>query len=149
MYQIYQIMPDENWDSIAVKFNTTPEDLLSINGLDILLTPGNYIVVPKMDDDFYTRYIVKKGDSLYSIANQVQTNVKVLELLNGLKSNEFIYPEQQIIVPRQGVFTYVTEDETLGSISNKSGIPLDKLVMKNEQLYVQPNQVVVYKVNEK
>lgn len=148
MYQIYQIMPGDDWENIASKFNTTPTNLRSINGIGILMTPGSYLVVPKIDDALYFKYKVKKGDSLYFIANNFQTSVDVLEMLNGLKQNEYIYPEQEILVPNKDVSVYITKEETLKGISDKSGKELSELVMQNQQLYVMPDQLIIYKVTK-
>ena len=147
MYQIYQIMAGETLESIANKFFTTPDDLISINGLNkpINLVPGNYLVVPKMKDNFFDKYIVKKGDNLYSIASRLGVDINVLEQINGLEKGAYIYPNQELLIPKDGYSYYVTESETLEKISQKSGVDLKRLVEQNSRLIVEPDQIVIYK----
>lgn len=69
MYRVYQIQSNETLESIAQKLNTTADVLKRLNGIrdDILLKTGSFIVVPMVDDRFKI-YIVKQGDTIYSIA---------------------------------------------------------------------------------
>lgn len=150
MYQIYQIMQGDSLEIIASKFNTTPNNLVSINGLsgNLNLVPGGYLVVPKVEDGAFYRYTVKKGDNLYSLAGRFGASVDVLEMLNGLEKNEYIYPNQELLIPKEGVLVYVTKDETLEDISMQSGIDVGELASQNQQLYVVPGQIAIYKDNK-
>ena len=150
MYQIYQIMPNDTLASVAQKFNTTIDDIRRINGfgMNYMLSPGNYVVVPGMMDENYQTYTVQKGDNLYQIAMKYGTTVDILLLLNGIEDSGYIYPGQQIIVPRNNISVYITEDETLGSISSKSGVPIGELLEQNKSIYVLPEQIIVYKKRE-
>lgn len=69
MYRVYQIQSNETLESIAQKLNTTADVLKRLNGIrdDILLKTGSFIIVPMVDDRFKI-YIVKQGDTIYSIA---------------------------------------------------------------------------------
>ena len=147
MYQIYQIMPGDNLDSIASMFGTNADNLISINGLvrPFNLVPGNYLVVPKMENELFYKYIVQKGDSLYALAGRFRTDVKTLETLNGLEANEYIYPGQEILIPREGYLVYITEEETLRDIANKSGVDVSDWIVQNQNLVVLPDQIVAYK----
>ena len=140
-------MPGETLEVIASKFNTTPDNLIKINGLieNYILEPGNYLVVPKVEDEYFYRYIVKKGDNLYSLAGRFQTSVDVLEMVNGLEKNEYIYPNQVLLIPKEDIFVYITQNETLEDIAMKSGIELSDLILQNQQLYVTPGQMIIYK----
>lgn len=150
MYQIYQIIPGDTLESLAIKFNTTVDNLISINGFsdDNIIEPGVYVVVPNIENGLFYKYIVKKGDSLYSIANKFNTTIDIVENLNGLKKDEYIYPNQELLVPNQDTFLYITSNETLEDISLKSGINLLELVNQNQSIYVVPNQIIVYKNNK-
>lgn len=69
MYRVYQIQSNETLESIAQKLNTTADVLKRLNGIrdDILLKTGSFIIVLMVDDRFKI-YIVKQGDTIYSIA---------------------------------------------------------------------------------
>ena len=151
MYQIYQIAPNDTIVSIAGKFNTTIDEIRKINGMNLntMLVPGNYIVVPNVANDLYTRYTVVKGDNLYSIAQNTGTTVPTLVAINGLEENAFIYPNQEILIPRRDIGVYVTvEDDTLRGISEKSGVSVEELIKENQRLYLLPDQIIVYKKRE-
>lgn len=151
MYQIYQIAPNDTIVSIAGKFNTAIDEIRKINGmvLNTMLVPGNYIVVPNSGNDIYTRYVVVKGDNLYSIAQKNGTTVQSLVAINGLEENAFIYPNQEILIPRSDIGVYVTvEDDTLNGISDKSGVPVEDIIRENQRLYLLPDQIIVYKKRE-
>ena len=80
MYQIYQVMPGENIDTIATKLGISSEKLREINGLssNLIVRPGSNIIVPVTNQGGYQTYIVKKGDSVYSIANLYGVDYKTL-----------------------------------------------------------------------
>lgn len=148
MYQIYQVLPNDDINEIAKKFNTTVDNLLTINGLNypVTLVPGNYIVVPKTGNEYFESYIVKKGDNLYSIANRYGTDIATLELLNGLNKNEFIYPDQELLIPASNVSIYMTTgDETLDDVANNFNTSISDILSDNKQLYLAADQIVVYK----
>lgn len=150
MYQVYQIAPNDTLASIAQKHNTTIDELRRINGMGMnyLLTPGNYIVIPKMQNDMYQTYIVKKGDNLYQIAMEMGTTVQNLLLINGLEDSGYIYPNQQLLIPNKDVGVYVTEEETLTSVANKLGISETDLINQNQSIYLIPEQIIFYKKRE-
>ena len=63
-----------------------------------------------MNNDFFDKYIVKKGDNLYQIAMKNNINYKLLAQLNGLNTNDYIYPNQTILVPNKGTKLYFVKD---------------------------------------
>ncbi len=148
MYQIYQILPNDTIEAVAAKFNTNVDNLVGINGLSypVNLVPGNYIVVPKIESEYFQTYIVKKGDNLYEIAKRFDTDVAMLESLNGLKKDEYIYPNQELLIPASNVVIYMTnKEETLDDISNRLGIGIEEILNANKQLYLAPDQIIIYK----
>ena len=147
MYQVYQIMPNDTLEGIATKFNTTVIKLRGINGFDenYPLLPGDNLVVPKVENTNFYKYNVQKGDNLYSIAKKFQIDEEVLEMLNGLEKNEYIYPEQELLIPKEDVLVYITEDETLEDVAMKSGMKINDLISQNQKIYVVPGQIIIYK----
>ena len=107
MYTIYQIMVGDTLESIASKFNTDVNNLLKINNIDNnTLFPGNSIVVPR-NNSYLMEYIVKEGDTIYSIARKNNVSKDTLLSLNGLNEYDYIYPNQQILIPMENVGTYL------------------------------------------
>ncbi len=148
MYAIYQVKQDDTLESVAKKFNTTVEFLNTINGLpnNFQLVPGFNIIVPSMQNEIFFKYTIKAGDTLYSIANRYGVNVDNLAMINGLKKDEFIYPNQELIIPRSDVGIFITEEgDTLNSVSEKLSLPIDELLNQNASIYLMPEQLIVYK----
>ena len=143
-------MPNDTLASIAQKYNTTIDEIRMINGMGMnyMINPGSYVVVPGMMDENYQTYIVQKGDNLYQIAIKYGTTVDILLLLNGIEDSGFIYPGQKILIPKDNINVYITEDETLDSISRKSGVTIEELLEQNKSIYVLPEQIIVYKKRE-
>ncbi|MBP3460898.1 MAG: LysM peptidoglycan-binding domain-containing protein [Bacilli bacterium] len=139
MYQIYQVLSNETIDTIAKKLNIDLEELKRINGMgeNVVLKEGSYIIIPK--NNGYKKYIVKKGDNLYSIARNNNIDYDVLVKLNGLKEGEYIYPNQEIIIPINN--TYITkEQDKIKDILNKLNISIEQI----EELYLEPDQIITY-----
>lgn len=151
MYRIYQVEYGDTIDSIAKKTKTTSDNIKNINGFndDSDLVVGSLIIVPKENDKIFGTYKVKQGDSIYSIAKMYDVNPDTLLLLNGLNKNDYIYPNQEIIVPNQGVTVYVTKQgDTLDTIINNLGIDANTFNRENERIFVVEDQLVVHKKEE-
>lgn len=145
MYQIYQIMYDDTIDSIANRFNTSVDELMKINN-NLNIREGSYIIVPSVNNEIFKTYKVKSGDNLYQIAKQNNINVDDLASINGLSKNDYIYPNQEIIVPTGSSSIYVTKNEdTLDTISQKMNVSYDDIIDQNKRLYLVPDQLVVLK----
>lgn len=143
MYQVYRITDDDTLDSLALRMNTTSDELLRINGFDSF-DIGDLIVVPS--NDLYFSYTVKNGDNLSSIARKFNQDLDVLYAINGIKVGDFIYPNQKIFIPKQGVSIYMTKDsDTLEIISNSIGVSISDILSDNSNLSLMPDQIIVYK----
>ena len=85
-----------------------------------------YINMPYFTEDYY---IVKRGDTLYSIAKQLKVTVSELKDVNNLTSN-LISVGQKLIVPKKETdrFTYIVKKgDTLYKIASMYGISVDRL----------------------
>ena len=85
----YTVKQGDTLYSIAKQFNTTVEELKKSNNLtDNILRINQELLIPSDDvTDTELLYIVKQGDTLYSIAKKFNTTVADIERLNGLTSN--------------------------------------------------------------
>lgn len=148
MYKIYQVEYGDTIETIANKANTTVEEVMMINGLkdDSDLVVGSLIVVPKKANDFFITYVVKQGDSIYSIARMYDVDPDTILLLNGLKKEDYIYPNQELVIPNSDVVVYVTKDgDTIDLITNNLGIDANTLSEENDRIYVLEDQLIVHK----
>lgn len=99
MYTIlYVVRPGDTLYSIAQQFGVTPEDIAKENRISnvdrIYVGERLYISVPPVE----STYVVRPGDTLFSIANQFNTSVSNLLRLNRIKNPNMIYPGQVIYV---------------------------------------------------
>lgn len=153
MYQVYQIKNGETIESIARKLNTTSDELRRLNGIgdNATIREGSYIIIPSgnnnninnlstnYSDPNYKTYIVQKGDNIYKIARENNIDYGTLLKLNGLKDDEYIYPNQEIIIPMKN--TYVTvANERIGDLLDKLNLKLSDI----EDLYLVEDQVINY-----
>ncbi len=143
----YTVQRGDTLWSIAKKFNTSVNDLKRANNLSSnTLFIGQSLTVP----DYYTAedsniaYIVKRGDTLYSIASQYGISVNELKNYNNL-SSDLLSIGQEILIPSSMSIITPSEDEiinesstyvvqrgdTLYSISRKFNIPVNDLKIQN------------------
>lgn len=148
MYEIYTIKFGDNLNSIINKYNTNMEELLKINGIIDLndLKEGMQIIVPANSSSYpYFYYTVKKGDTINKIANMYGITNDLLTKINGLEDNDYIYPNQTLIIPKEGISLYLTNgDDTVNSILEKTGISLEELIKNNENIYLREDQILVF-----
>lgn len=152
MYKIYQVEYGDTIDKIAAKTNTTSDNIKNINGInnDNELMVGSLIIVPNENEMMFKNYIVKAGDTIYSIGRMYNVDPDTLLKLNGLNKNDYIYPNQEITVPMTNVDVYVTKSgDTLDKILNNFMIDANTLNNQNKKIYVVEDQLVVYKKEEK
>lgn len=148
MYEIYTVGKADTLQSIASSFNISPANLYKLNGFnpDYVLEEGSNIIVPKVSNSYFEYYTIKKGDNLYKIAKDYQVDENLLAMLNGLNLEDYIYPNQTIVVPQASVGVYITQEaDTINGIAKGIGANLSSLLSQNPQIYVLPEQIIVYK----
>ena len=98
-----------------------------------------------LSQDFFDIYKVEKGDSLYKIAKEYNINPTLLSSLNGLNIDDYIYPDQEILVPKKGYLYYITVDgDTIDLVSDKFSLNIDEILSENT-IYLLPGQLLIHK----
>ena len=147
--ETYIVKEGDNIATIAKKYNISIVDLINQNNLENVyyLEPGLELIIPEEKAPLgFTHYTVKKGDNLYEIAKRYNISVKDLSELNGLEINEYIYPEQRLLVPEEGVQVYITKDgDTIQTIIDKLGTNLEEIFVYNPKIYLLPEQLIAYR----
>lgn len=139
--QEYIVKAGDSLYSIAIKYNTTVNELKRLNNLTSdILQIGQVLVVsevPSEDINVPTStYTVQKGDSLYSIANRYNTTVAELKKLNNL-TNNLLSIGQVLKLPTQEDITvseesYIVQSgDSLYSIARKFNTTVNELIQLN------------------
>lgn len=146
MYEIYDIKDGDTLESIAYKYDITVQDIKDINGDVSNFRAGGNIIVPKKRNAYFDTYSIKKGDSLYAISKEYGLSPNLLAGLNGLNLNDYIYPGDSIMVPKNGVSVYITaQGDTLDSVVRGMNANRDVFLKENDRIYLYPGQLIVYK----
>lgn len=148
MFDSYEIKKGDTLESISKKYNVSREYLIDINNLYYVddFKEGRELIVPKVTDVYFNTYKVEKGDSLYQIARRYNVNPNLLSALNGIKDDEYIYPNQEILIPKNGYSYYITaEGDTLDMVKKAFNTSYDRLLDENKTIYLLPEQLIVLK----
>lgn len=95
-YVTYTVRPGNTLFAIAQFFGTTVNDIANANALVYPYTiyPGQELVLPIENISSPKYYVVRPGDSMWSIANRYGLDVEGLLRLNNLENPNIIYPGQ-------------------------------------------------------
>lgn len=148
MYDVYSLKKGENLQSVADRFHTNVENIKSINNIyfDDMVRAGMDIIVPKNREQYFNTYVIEKGDNLYEIARRYNINPELLSSMNGLDMDDYIYPNQEILIPKSGYSYYITkEGDTLKMVEEVFNENLEKLIQENPMVYLLAGQIMVKK----
>ena len=144
MYKVYQIELGDTIDTISQKSGAPINQLKELNG-EFNVIPGNYIVIPNNDEQIFEMYKVKSGDNMYSLSKKFNIDLDDLLALNGLNKNDYIYPNQDLLVPTGNVDIYITKTgDTIEKILKNTGVTDSELLEKNEKIYLAPDQLLIF-----
>ncbi len=102
--------------------------------------------IKNSSDDYFTIYTIKKGDNLYQIAKQYNINPKLLAALNGLNDDDYIYTDQELLIPKSGYSYYITtQGDNLDIVKDKFNCDMTQLLNNNKNIYLLPGQLLVNK----
>lgn len=131
----YTVKSGDSLWSISRKFGVSVNELKKVNNLSSnLLSIGQNLIIPgKKNNTSSNEYVVKKGDTLYGIANKYNVSVDNLKSYNNL-STDSLSIGQTIKIPdnKANSNEYVVKSgDSLYSISRKYGVSVDELMSVN------------------
>ncbi|MBQ6495231.1 MAG: LysM peptidoglycan-binding domain-containing protein [Bacilli bacterium] len=156
-YITYTVKKGDSLYSIAKKYDTTVNELISINKLkNTNLSIGQKLQIPETYNNEnsitlpnYINYTVKKGDTLYSIAKKYNITPDTIIKDNSLQSNtlsigqnlkirtttqivEECFGEEYIPPKEETTITYIVKKgDTLYSIAKKYNTTVESIKNKN------------------
>lgn len=136
----YVVQKGDSLWSIASKNNTTVDNIKKLNNLSLnTLQIGQLLKLPGSSEENEVEseniYIVKKGDSLYSISKVYGISVDELKKANNLTSNNLSIGQTLIIPSKKestNQITYVVKKgDSLWLIANKYDTTIEKIKTTN------------------
>lgn len=127
----YYVVKGDTLYGIANKYDTTVDELMKLNNLTSnTLSIGQQLLIPTVEVKTDS-YMVKKGDTLYGIANKYNITVDELKKLNNLVSNNLSIG-QVLLLPtleeEQNTTSYtVKPGDTLYSIAREFNTTVDEI----------------------
>ena len=131
---IYTVKKGDSLWLIANKYGTTVDELKNANNLKSnTLSIGQTLIIPeKKENTNKISYVVKKGDSLWLIANKYDTTVEKIKSTNNLKSNTLSIGQVLVIPSSSEFITYtVKKGDSLWLIANKYNTTVDNIKKLN------------------
>ena len=138
----YTIRPGDSWWSIANRFGMDMYQLAQLNGMSIntVIHPGQKIRVKgtikngakTVKNTNTSFYVVKPGDSWWSIAAKHGLSMYTLAQRNGKTIYTVIHPGDHLTISGQTSRTYtVRRGDTLSSIASRLGVSVNSLASRN------------------
>lgn len=139
----YIVKRGDTLSHIALWYDTTVEELVKLNNIQNpnLIYVGQRILILTSDEPNKEKeitYTVKRGDSLWKIANRYGVSVNSLVSLNNIQNPNLIYPGQQIQVrvsannnQSNTVYYRVRRGDSLWRIARRYRTTVNNLVRLN------------------
>ena len=124
----YIVKPGDTLYKIANEYNLTVDEIKKINNLSSdELSVGQTLKLVSVEEPENT-YMVKSGDTLYSIAKVFETDINKLKLLNNLKSN-MLSVGQVLLIPNNNSYQKYTvkSNDNLYKIANNFNTSINKI----------------------
>lgn len=130
---IYTVQKGDSLWAIASKYNVSVDDIKKANNLSSnLLSIGQKLTIPVIPNMNQITYTVKKGDSLWLIANKYDTTVEQIKSTNNLSSNLLSIGQVLVIPSSSNFITYVVKKgDSLWLIANKYNTTVNQIKKLN------------------
>ena len=151
---IHVVRPGENLYRIALRYGTTVRAIAAANHISnpSLIYVGQRLVIPTggaTPPPGSCTYVVRRGDTLYSIARHFGVSLATLVRVNHIANPSLIYVGQRLTIPGCGPvppapagFWYtVRAGDTLYSIASRFGVSVWSIVAANH--IANPNIIFV------
>ncbi len=139
--ETYTVQKGDTLYSIARKFDTTVDKIKALNNLNSdVITEGQTLKISDEDNQANRdTYTVQKGDTLYSIAQKLNTTVDELKKINNLTSNTLSIGQILKVketLDNENYLNYYTvqKGDSLYSIAKKFKVNLNDLIKANNLL---------------
>lgn len=135
-YVVYTVKRNDSLWNIANSYGVSVNDIVDYNNLGTtVLQIGQQLLIPNLNNSFIDSgviYVVKNGDSLWSIAKKYNVGVNDLKSANNLNSN-MLSIGQQLIIPKSSDYqTYtVKSGDSLWKIAQNYDVNVNDLIKLN------------------
>ena len=130
----YIVKAGDTLYSIARQFNTTVSNLKQANNLTSdMLTIGMQLLIPSQNETEVTTYIVKRGDTLYSISSKFNTTVNKIKELNNLDTNTLSIG-QTLLIP--STLPPNIDEPTIPPIDEPNLPPIEEPSIQETEIYI-------------
>lgn len=126
---MYVVKPGDSLWKIAQNYGIDVSELASMNGIiGDYLAVGQILMIPNRNESNIVNYIVKPGDTLWSISQEYGVSIESIKNINGLVDN-IIYVDQNLQIPKanSNMLYTVMYGDTLWKIAEKYGITVERL----------------------
>lgn len=149
--ETYTVQAGDTLFRIALKFGTTVQALMDLNGLDnpnfvwvgqqlVIRSGGGEAPAPAEPGEQTGSYTVQPGDSLGAIALKFNTTTAALISLNNIVNPNLIYAGQTLLVPggettpapAEPIIHVVQPGEMLSSIAAQYGVSMWAIIEAND-----------------
>ena len=138
-YVVYTVKRGDSLWNIANSYNVSVNDIVDYNNLGTtLLQVGQQLLIPTgvdmptEDDEIGITYVVKSGDSLWSIAKRYDVSVDELKNANSLSTN-LLTIGQKLVIPQTNKYkTYIVKSgDSLYKIARENNVNINDLISLN------------------
>lgn len=128
----YVVKKGDTLYSLAANNNTTISKIKELNNLkDGVLSIGQNLILPgTVSTEINDYYIVKKGDTLYSIATSNNISVEEIKRLNNLENNLINIGQKLLLSSGSNVYS-VQKGDTLYSIAKRFNANISEIKKLN------------------